>query len=74
MNRLSNQPSAPAPLKASIRDLARLHQFYAPSDEVLWAYFNARVLMNQPIAVDDFMLQTALAEEQYRQIPAVVVG
>ena len=44
-------------LKDSIRDLVRLQELYDPSDELLWAFFNARVLMNQPIAVDDFVEQ-----------------
>lgn len=44
-------------LKESIRDLVRLQQMYNPSDELLWAFFNARVLLNQPIAVDDFVRQ-----------------
>lgn len=44
-------------LKESIRDLVRLQQLYNPSDEMLWAFFNARVLLNQPIAVDDFVQQ-----------------
>ncbi|MBO0936027.1 hypothetical protein J2I47_05660 [Fibrella sp. HMF5335] len=46
-----------ATLKESIRDLVRLQQMYDPSDELLWAFFNARVLLNQPIAVDDFVQQ-----------------
>jgi hypothetical protein len=44
-------------LKESIRDLVRLQELYDPSDELLWAFFNARVLMDQPIAVDDFVQQ-----------------
>ncbi len=44
-------------LKESIRDLVRLQELYDPSDELLWAFFNARVLLNQPIAVDDFVQQ-----------------
>ena len=63
-----------SPLKTSIQDLARLNQYYDPSDEMLWAFFNARVLLNQPISVDEFVLQTMLSSDPYRQIPAVVVG
>ncbi|RYF65888.1 MAG: hypothetical protein EOO39_24045 [Cytophagaceae bacterium] len=69
-----NQQNVATPLKASIQDLARLHRFYDPSDEMLWAFFNARVLMNQPIEVDDFVLQTVLSDEPYGQIPTAAVG
>ncbi|MBO0951401.1 hypothetical protein [Fibrella forsythiae] len=69
-----NQQNVASPLKASIQDLARLHQFYDPSDEMLWAFFNARVLMNQPIEVDDFVLQIVLSDEPYGQIPTTAVG
>jgi hypothetical protein len=47
--------SVAASVKDSIRDLAHLQRTYNPSDEILWAYFNARVLLNKPIAVDDFV-------------------
>lgn len=49
-------------LKESIRDVVRLQQTYDPSDELLWAFFNARVLLNQPIAVDDFVQQAYTTE------------
>ena len=62
------------PLKASIQDLARLHRYYDPSDEMLWAFFNTRVLLNQPISVDDFVVQSLLLSDPYRQISAAVVG
>jgi hypothetical protein len=42
-------------LKESICDLVHLQQTYDPSDEVFWAFFNARVLLNQPLNVDDFV-------------------
>ena len=61
-------------LKASIRDLARLHQYYHPSDEMLWAFFNARVLLDQPIGVDEFVVKSMLSGDPYRHIPAEVVG
>ncbi|MEZ0538932.1 hypothetical protein [Fibrella arboris] len=69
-----NQSSVASSLKASIQDLARLNQVYNPSDELLWAFFNARVLLDQPIEVDDFVVQTMLAGEPYGQIPTVAVG
>ena len=68
------QQNAVMPLRASIQDLARFHQLYDPSDEVLWAFFNARVLMDQPIEVDDFILQTLLSNEVYGHIPTSLVG
>lgn len=58
-------PSAVSSVKESIRDLARLQRTYDPSDEVLWAYFNARVLQNEPIGVEDFVSQTYTAPEPY---------
>lgn len=69
-----NQLSVASSLKASTQDLARLHQFYDPSDEMLWAFFNARVLLNQPIEIDDFVLQSVLSNEPYGQIPSIAVG
>ena len=68
------QQNVVTPLKASIQDLVRLYQYYDPSDEVLWAFFNARVLMDQPIEVDDFILQTLLSNEVYGHIPTSLVG
>jgi hypothetical protein len=69
-----NQQNVASPLKASIRDLVRLHQYYNPSDEVLWAYFNARVLLDQPIEVDEFIVQSVMSDDLYSQIPTPAVG
>jgi hypothetical protein len=69
-----NQSSAAFSLKPSIQDLARLQQVYDPSDELLWAFFDARVLQNQPIGVDDFIVQTVLSDRPYGQIPDAIVG
>ncbi len=75
-----NQQNVAVPLKASIQDLARLLQYYDPSDEMLWAFFNARVLLDQPIEVDDFVLQTIMSDDVYSsndvysQIPTPAVG
>lgn len=69
-----NQQPAASSLKASIQDLALLHQFYDPSDDMLWAFFDARVLRDQPIEVADFVLQTVMSTEPYGQIPTAAVG
>ena len=61
-------------VKDSILDVARLQQYYNPSDETLWAFFNLRVLLNQPIGVDEFMLETVLSDEPYGQFPVATVG
>lgn len=44
-----------APLKDSIRDMIRLQREYQLSDELFWEVFNARVLLNEQINVDDFL-------------------
>lgn len=69
-----NQPGVASSLKPSIRDLARLQQVYDPSDELLWAFFDARVLQNQPIEVDDFIVQTVMSDRPYGQIHNAIVG
>ncbi|GAB4027828.1 hypothetical protein [Spirosoma koreense] len=43
-------------LKESIRDMVRLQRDYQISDELFWEIFNARVLLNEPIDVDTFLL------------------
>ncbi|MBO0929615.1 hypothetical protein [Fibrella aquatilis] len=64
----SSYPTAiSACLKESTRDLVRLQQRYDPSDELLWAFFNARVLMNEPIAVDDFVQQAYAGSERVKE-------
>ena len=68
------EPSQLAPLKESIRDLARLQQAYNPSDELLWVFFNLRVLANDPISLDDFAHQTGLWRAPHRQISPPAVG
>lgn len=62
------------PVKESIRDLARLNQIYSLSDEQLWVFFNARVLLDQPVTVADFVPQNWLVDEPYGQIPMPAVG
>ncbi|CCH00972.1 hypothetical protein FAES_2963 [Fibrella aestuarina BUZ 2] len=64
----SLSPLADYPVKESIRDLARLQRTYDPSDEVFWTYFNARVLQNEPIGVEDFVSQTYTTPEPYGQL------
>lgn len=68
-----SQPTE-APVKESIRDLARLQRTYDPTDEVFWTYFNARVLLNQPIDVDDFVREAYASSVPYRQMSAVDVA
>ena len=67
-----SQPTA-TPVKESIRDVAHLQRTYDPSDEVLWTYFNARVLLNQPIDVDDFVREAYGSGIPYGQLSAVDV-
>lgn len=43
------------PLKESIRDMIRLQRDYQLSDELFWEIFNARVLLNEAIDVNEFM-------------------
>jgi hypothetical protein len=69
-----NQEHGVSTLKASIKDLARLHQFYDPSDEMLWAFFNARVLLDQPIEVDDFVTKAVMSDEFYGTVSTQAVG
>ncbi|MEZ0483876.1 hypothetical protein [Fibrella aquatica] len=69
-----NQHDVASTLKASIQDLARLQQCYNPSDEVFWAFFNARVLMNEPVEVDDFVRQTIISDEPYGHLIARAIG
>lgn len=42
-------------LKESIRDMIRLQRDYQLSDELFWEIFNARVLLNESVNVDDFL-------------------
>jgi hypothetical protein len=44
-----------APLKDSIRDMIRLQRDYELSDELFWEVFNARVLLNEQIDVNEFV-------------------
>ncbi len=67
-------PGQLAPLKESIRDVARLQQTYAPSDELLWVYFNVRVLQNEPLDLITFAQQTGLWQVVNDEILPVAVG
>jgi hypothetical protein len=60
-------------LKQSILDLVQLQRTYDPSDEVLWAFFNARVLLNQPVSVDDFVRETYVLGHAYGELAAARV-
>lgn len=51
----SNHSTGSPQLKESIRDMIRLQQRYQLSDELFWELFNARVLMNENIYVEDFL-------------------
>ncbi|MFD2932956.1 hypothetical protein [Spirosoma flavum] len=42
-------------LKESTRDMVRLQRDYQLSDELFWEIFNARVLLNEPINIDEFI-------------------
>lgn len=42
-------------LKESIRDMIRLQRDYQISDELFWEIFNARVLLNEQIDIDEFI-------------------
>ncbi|GAB3038869.1 hypothetical protein [Spirosoma pulveris] len=48
-------------LKESIRDMIRLQRDYQISDELFWEIFNARVLLNEQIDIDDFICNLYLA-------------
>jgi hypothetical protein len=63
----------PIAVKESIRDLAQLQRTYDPSDEVFWTFFNARVLLNQPIEVDAFVRDAYGSGTLYGQAAAVGV-
>jgi hypothetical protein len=52
----SNQQPGPVQLKESIRDMIRLQQDYQLSDELFWEIFNARVLLNENININSFMI------------------
>ena len=43
------------PLKDSIRDMIQVQRDYYLPDELFWEVFNARVLLNQPIDVNEFL-------------------
>ncbi len=47
-------------LKDSIRDMIRLQREYELSDELFWEVFNARVLLNEQIDVDNFVRDMAI--------------
>ena len=49
------------PLKDSIRDMVRIQDTYQLSDELFWEVFNARVLLNQPIDINDFITHRVTA-------------
>lgn len=42
-------------LKESIQDMVRLQRDYQLSDELFWEVFNARVLLNEEIDVNEFL-------------------
>ena len=51
-----SQPQLPTgQLKDSIRDMVQLQRDYHLSDEVFWEVFNARVLLNKDINVNEFL-------------------
>ncbi len=52
----SNQSTGSIQLKESIRDMIRLQQDYQLSDDLFWEIFNARVLLNEHINVDSFLI------------------
>ncbi len=43
-------------LKESIRDMVRLQRDCQISDELFWEVFNARVLLNEQIDIDKFII------------------
>ncbi len=45
-------------VKESIRDMIRVQSAYQLPDEVFWDIFNRRVLMNERIDVDDYVLHS----------------
>ncbi|GAB3560474.1 hypothetical protein [Spirosoma fluminis] len=53
-----------APLKESIRDMIRLQRDYELSDELFWEVFNARVLLNEQIDVNEFVNEMNSASVQ----------
>jgi hypothetical protein len=55
----STSPSTePIQLKDSIRDMIRLQRDYQLSDELFWEAFNARVLLNETIDLDNFLRES----------------
>ncbi|GAB3509109.1 hypothetical protein GCM10027341_45690 [Spirosoma knui] len=52
------------PLKESIRDMIRLQRDYELSDELFWEVFNARVLLNEQIDVNEFVNEMNSASAQ----------
>lgn len=44
------------PIKESIRDMVRLQRNCQISDELFWEVFNARVLLNEQIDIDKFII------------------
>lgn len=42
-------------LKESIRDMVRLQRDYQLSDELFWQIFNARVLLNEDIDINELL-------------------
>ncbi len=49
------QTNDPQPLKESIRDMIRLQKDYQISDELFWEIFNARVLLNEHVDIDNLL-------------------
>ncbi|KAB7730223.1 hypothetical protein F5984_13705 [Rudanella paleaurantiibacter] len=47
--------SDPQPLKESIKDMIRLQKYYQVSDELFWEIFNARVLLNEHVDIDNML-------------------
>ncbi|QJW88757.1 hypothetical protein HNV11_04855 [Spirosoma taeanense] len=58
----TSQPQASVgPLKESIRDMVRLQRDYQLSDELFWEIFNARVLLNEQIDINEFVRDLNIA-------------
>lgn len=52
--------SSAGQLKESIRDMIRLQRDYILSDELFWEVFNARVLLNEQVDVNEFLSDSAI--------------
>lgn len=55
VNPVTQSHPASLPLKDSIRDMILLQQEYELSDELFWEIFNARVLLNEQVNVNEFL-------------------